>query len=63
VDPLKIPTAEQGAPGSWAEYMAMRQQKEGGQAKDVSNRRPRRVLGGQIKAVEVGGQVWAASSN
>mmetsp|Transcript_26511 Transcript_26511/g.41532 ORF Transcript_26511/g.41532 Transcript_26511/m.41532 type:complete len:242 (-) Transcript_26511:213-938(-) len=35
VDPLKIPTAEQGAPGSWAEYMAMRQQKEGGQAKDA----------------------------
>mmetsp|Transcript_19149 Transcript_19149/g.13740 ORF Transcript_19149/g.13740 Transcript_19149/m.13740 type:complete len:242 (-) Transcript_19149:12-737(-) len=29
LDPLKIPTAEQGAPGSWAEYMAMRKAKEG----------------------------------
>lgn len=29
LDPLKIPTAAQGAPGSWAEYMAMRKAKEG----------------------------------
>jgi len=35
LDPLKIPTAEQGAPGTWEEYLKMRQQKEGGQAKDV----------------------------
>jgi hypothetical protein len=35
LDPLKIPTAEQGAPGTWEEYLKMRKAKEGGQAKDV----------------------------
>ena len=35
LDPLKIPTADQGAPGTWEEYLAMRKQKEGGQAKDL----------------------------
>ena len=35
VDPLKIPTSDMGAPGSWEEYMAMRKKKEGG-VKDVS---------------------------
>ncbi|EKX34709.1 hypothetical protein GUITHDRAFT_166141 [Guillardia theta CCMP2712] len=29
VDPLKIPTSDMGAPGSWEEYMAMRKKKEG----------------------------------
>eukprot|EP00281_Chroomonas_sp_CCMP1168_P032501 CAMPEP_0206243574 /NCGR_PEP_ID=MMETSP0047_2-20121206/17678_1 /ASSEMBLY_ACC=CAM_ASM_000192 /TAXON_ID=195065 /ORGANISM="Chroomonas mesostigmatica_cf, Strain CCMP1168" /LENGTH=240 /DNA_ID=CAMNT_0053668699 /DNA_START=12 /DNA_END=734 /DNA_ORIENTATION=+ len=29
LDPLKIPTSEQGAPGSWEEYMKMRKAKEG----------------------------------
>lgn len=35
LDPLKIPTADQGAPGTWEEYLAMRKKKEGGQAKDA----------------------------
>merc|ERR1712216_45441 len=35
LDPLKIPTAEQGAPGTWEEYLAMRKAKEGGVAKDL----------------------------
>ena len=36
LDPLKIPTAEQGAPGTWAEYLAMRKVKEGGSARDFA---------------------------
>ena len=35
LDPLKIPTADQGAPGTWEEYLAMRKAKEGGVAKDM----------------------------
>jgi hypothetical protein len=35
LDPLKIPTKDQGAPGTWEEYLKMRAAKEGGQAKDL----------------------------
>jgi len=35
LDPLKIPTKDQGAPGTWEEYLKMRQAKEGGTARDV----------------------------
>ena len=35
LDPLKIPTKEHGAPGTWEEYLAMRKAKEGGVAKDL----------------------------
>ena len=38
LDPLKIPTADQGAPGTWEEYLAMRKKKEGGSAKDLQVR-------------------------
>jgi len=35
LDPLKIPTKDQGAPGTWEEYLKMRKEKEGGTARDV----------------------------
>mmetsp|Transcript_36294 Transcript_36294/g.86017 ORF Transcript_36294/g.86017 Transcript_36294/m.86017 type:complete len:239 (+) Transcript_36294:30-746(+) len=35
LDPLKIPTADQGAPGSFEEYMKRRAQQSGGAVKDA----------------------------
>lgn len=35
LDPLKIPTEEQGAPGSWEAYLEMRKKKEGGNPVDA----------------------------
>jgi hypothetical protein len=40
IDPLKIPTEDQGAPASFAEYMARRAKQSGGAVKDLAGRRP-----------------------
>jgi hypothetical protein len=36
IDPLKIPTEDQGAPASFAEYMARRAKQSGGAVKDLA---------------------------
>jgi len=36
LDPLKVPTSEQGAPASFAEYMERRAKKEGGHVLDIA---------------------------